>query len=521
MRRVWLASETDTAGWRREARALLRAGVAPHQVAWSVGGAWDSDAAGGGALIACEAPGLFDTLAAPAPTRAADGTGPSTGPGRTGGGGGSVRAEPVEAQAAAAPRVPARFLATADDALLHRDPARFALLYRLLWRLQREPGLRTDPLDADWGAVERLAKAVHRDQHKMRAFVRFHERATPEGPQFVAWFEPEHHTLASQAGFFQRRFASMRWAIFSPRSSIAWDGAQLHHGGPARRQDIPLEDATQALWLTYYASIFNPARLKLTTMAGHMPRKYWPNLPEARLIAPLAAAAAARTEAMVAEAPTRPVRRRSPPPAVRARSAPASGPSAALAALAEAREQASRCTACPLGGQATQAVWGEGPPGAALMVVGEQPGDQEDLQGRAFVGAAGQLLDRAMAEAGVPRDTLYLTNAVKHFGFELRGQRRLHKTPGQREVLACAGWLQHEIDAVQPARFLALGATAAQALLGERVPVEASRGAPFSRPDGRTVHVTWHPAALLRMPVEERARTWPLWVADLMKAARV
>lgn len=489
MRVVHLQGEADAAGWRREARALLRAGVPPEALSWSVAGPRGPQGVRepGAAYAVTSAPGLFDEhdgIAPPAPA----------------------------APAAAAPRVPPAFIELAECALLHEDPARFALLYRLLWRLQREPGLRDDRLDPDWVAAHALAKSVHRDQHKMRAFVRFHERPTPEGPQFVAWFEPRHHIVASQAGFFQRRFASMRWAIFTPRASIAWDGAQLHHGGPARRQDVPLEDPTQALWLTYYASIFNPARLKLDTMAGEMPRKYWHNLPEARLIAPLAQAAAARSDAMVASVPLPPRRARRLPPVLPALP---DGEDALTAAEAAA----SRCTACPHGLQATQLVWGEGPREARLMVVGEQPGDLEDLQGQVFVGPAGQLLNRALAEAGVARDELYLTNAVKHFGFELRGKRRMHKTPGQREVLACAGWLQHEIDGVQPAGFLALGATAALALLGRRVPVEASRRAPLHRADGRLVHVTWHPAALLRMPVAERERAWPLWVADLAAAS--
>lgn len=497
MRVAYLQGEADVAGWRREARALLVAGVPPEALSWSVAApAADTPGACGAGLGVSERRPLYAAPATPSlfdePT-------------------GIAHAAPPAAMGSP-PRVPPTFIDVAERALLHDDPARFALLYRLLWRLQREPGLRDDRLDPDWVAAHGLAKTVGHDQHKMRAFVRFHERATPEGPQFVAWFEPQHHIVASMAGFFQRRFASMRWAIFTPRASIAWDGAQIHHGGPARRQDVPLEDATQALWLTYYASIFNPARLKLATMAGEMPRKYWHNLPEARLIAPLAQAAAARAEAMVASVPLPPRRARRLPP-VR----PAVPDSED--ALTTAQAAASRCAACVHGLQATQLVWGEGPRAARVMVVGEQPGDQEDLQGRPFVGPAGQLLDRALAEAGIDRSELYLTNAVKHFGFELRGKRRLHKTPGQREVLACAGWLQHEIDAVQPERFLALGATAAQALLGRRVPVEASRGPGLPRADGRPVHVTWHPAALLRLPDSERERVWPLWVADLAAAA--
>ena len=464
MHRVALASDTDIEGWRREARALLGGGVAPEQVSWSVGPG--------------DAGGLFDE---PAPVLPAPATSSSA-------------------------RVPPAFLEVAERALLHRAPGRFALLYRLLWRLQREPGLREDSLDPDWVAARALAKAVHRDQHKMRAFVRFHERSTPQGPQFVAWFEPEHHIVASQAGFFQRRFAAMRWAIFTPAASIAWDGERVHHGEGARREDIPREDDTQALWLTYYANIFNPARLKLDHMAAEMPRKYWHNLPEARLIAPLVAQAAQRVDAMVAQ-PATPPRRRGRLPAL--------VPSPA----ADARQAAAACRLCPHAAQATQTVWGEGPDRATLMLVGEQPGDQEDLQGRPFVGPSGQLLDRALAAAGLDRASTYLTNAVKHFRYELRGKRRLHKTPGQREIVACAGWLQHEIEQVRPERLVALGATAAQALLGEPVSVERLRGRWLQRPDGRPVLVTWHPAALLRRPPHEQAAAFEAWVQDLRQAA--
>jgi DNA polymerase len=362
-----------------------------------------------------------------------------------------------------------------------------------------------------------LAKAVHRDQHKMRAFVRFHESVDTSasmaltggdgavaGPLYLAWFEPEHHIVESQAGFFQRRFASMRWAIFTPRASMAWDGARLHMGAGARREDVARSDDKQHLWLTYYAHIFNPARLKVSHMAAEMPRKYWHNLPEAQLIGPLVAEAAQRTQAMVAQPPTVPRRRRGALP-----------PMAAAMENGDARVAAARCTQCPHAAQATQMVWGEGPADARVMLVGEQPGDQEDLQGRPFVGPAGRLLDRALQAAGLSREALYLTNAVKHFCFEVRGKRRMHKTPGQREIEACSGWLAHEIDRVKPERLVALGATAAQALLGQRVPIAEMRGRWLPRPDGREVLVTWHPAALLRMPVDAQDQAFAQWVQDL------
>ena len=192
-----------------------------------------------------------------------------------------------------------------------------------------------------------------------------------------------------------------------------------------------------------------------------------------------------------------------------------------IALLAALREQASRCRECPLGALATQTVWGEGAGRARLMIVGEQPGDREDLAGRPFVGPAGHLLDQAFAALGWDRGALYVTNAVKHFKYELRGTRRMHKTPGQLEVLACAHWLQGEIDAVGPTAIVALGATAARSLLGRPVKVLAERGQWAERPDGVRVLVTLHPSALLRGEPAERAREFERWVEDLRVAASV
>ena len=150
----------------------------------------------------------------------------------------------------------------------------------------------------------------------------------------------------------------------------------------------------------------------------------------------------------------------------------------------------------------TRAVLGEGPLNPALAFVGEQPGDQEDLQGRPFVGRAGQLLTRAFAEAGIDRDACYLTNAVKHFKFEPRGKRRIHAKPNAGEVTACNWWLGNELRFIKPDLAVALGATAAQALLGRAVPVTKERGQILSREDGLKVFVTVHPSYLLRLPDE-------------------
>lgn len=188
--------------------------------------------------------------------------------------------------------------------------------------------------------------------------------------------------------------------------------------------------------------------------------------------------------------------------------------------LAELRRAARGCTACPLWRGATQTVFGEGDPQATLMLVGEQPGDAEDVAGRPFVGPAGKLLDRALAEAGLDRDSIYLTNAVKHFKWELRGKRRLHKTPAQREIQACRQWLTAEIAAVAPTLVVCLGATAASAILGGKQTLTALRGRVLPPlPGGAAVLATVHPSYVLRVPPTARSQAYDGLVADLRTAA--
>jgi len=182
------------------------------------------------------------------------------------------------------------------------------------------------------------------------------------------------------------------------------------------------------------------------------------------------------------------------------------------------RQAAAACRDCPLGEPATQVVFGEGAPRARLMLVGEQPGDKEDLAGRPFVGPAGGVLRRAMAQLGWPDDAVYVTNAVKHFSFTLRGTRRMHKTPSQREAAACLQWLEREIATVRPAAIVALGATAARSLLGQPVPVLRDRGQWFKRPDGIPVLITLHPSALLRGDRAQFDAAFAAWLADLERA---
>ncbi len=326
-----------------------------------------------------------------------------------------------------------------------------------------------------------MAKAVHRAQHKMRAFVRFREVKDVEPETYVAWFESPHRVLELNADFFVRRFANQRFSILTPDGALHWDGNDVRLEETADRSQAPAEDELEDFWRTYYANIFNPARLKISAMTSEMPKRYWRNLPEAQLIPELIESAGRRAEAMVASEPTTPKRRIAPAAAHDG----AVEAAIAAGALPEVGAGVNACRRCDLWRDATQGVPGEGPPHAPMMLVGEQPGDQEDLAGHPFVGPAGQVLDRALEAAGVVRTDVFVTNAVKHFKHELRGKRRLHKTPDAGEISACRWWLDQERSLVKPKVVVALGGTAAQAVFGKPMPILKSRGRPFELDGGR------------------------------------
>ena len=475
---VELDGETDFAGWRKAARTLVLNDVAPEAVDWSAGTEGD----------------LFATST----------TLPDVPDG-------------------AAFTVPREFVDRAQAVICHRDPARFALLYRLLFRLRRQSQLLRVASDADVARLRELEKAVRRDIHKMRAFVRFVK--VGEDERYVAWFEPDHHIVERNAPFFARRFAGMRWAILTPRKSVEWDGGELVFGPGAKRSDAPSEDATNELWRTYFRNIFNPARLKVKAMQAEMPKKYWRNLPEASLIPDLIRGAEKAAEEMIEKMPTSPAPHHD---AVRIRhwNAPQPKPDASegpdATSIAKLREAASHCRRCPLWKDATQTVFGEGPADARVVFVGEQPGDQEDIAGKPFVGPAGRLFDAVLGEAGVDRSVAYVTNAVKHFKFEPRGRRRIHAKPNTGEVHACRWWLDRELDLIKPDLAVALGATAAQSLLGNAVPVTKMRGNIVTRDDGLRVFVTVHPSYLLRIRDEnEKQAERERFTQDMIAVGRL
>ncbi len=462
---VQLPAPDDFAFWRDQARTLVQCEVPPDRVSWIEPGETGDLFAQGGASGLTERPPEPDRDSRPA-------------------------------------RASKRFLSLARNAALHSDPERFALLYRLLWRLQSNPRMMEDKTDLDVRRVEELDKSVRRDSHKMHAFVRFRQVENAAGPEgkdahYVAWFEPDHHIVRANAGFFMRRFANMNWSILTPRGCLHWDGETMRESGPARRSDAPDGDPVEELWKSYYASIFNPARLKVGAMLSEMPKKYWKNMPEAALIPDLIAGAQAREASMVA-AGTREARERPD-------------------SLAELAQAVGNCRDCPIADCGTRAVMGEGAQRAPLMIVGEQPGDQEDLTGRPFVGPAGQLLDAALAQAGIDRSAAYVTNALKHFKFVQRGKRRIHQTPTAKEIDTCRWWLESERAIVKPRIILALGASAARGLLGKTVSLKTARGIPITLEDKAELWVTAHPAYLLRLDGGARAEQAALFAADLAK----
>lgn len=470
MQIVRLEGETDFDGWRAAARRLRLAEVTPEQVVWTVGG-----------------------LELPMPPAAA-------GPG--------------------APfSVPRDFIELAQNVILHRSPDRFALLYRLLWRLADEPRLLEVTTDPDVAAALDMRKAVSRASHKMKAFVRFRLAEDVEPETYIAWFEPAHRVVEKTAPHFVRRFANMRFSILTPDACAHWDGVELRFTPGADPSQAPREDALEEFWRTYYASIFNPARLKTAAMQREMPKRYWRNLPEAVLIPSLIEQAEARSEAMIASSPSTPKKKTAAGAAARVLREPAPQPAETPRSLPDIAAAIQVCRRCDLWRDATQAVPGEGPAHAPMMLVGEQPGDQEDLAGKPFVGPAGQLLDRALKDAGVERDEAYVTNAVKHFKHEPRGKRRLHKTPDKSEVIACRWWLENERRLIRPRVIVAMGGTAVFSVFGEALPIMKSRGQAFQLEDQAQGFVTVHPSFLLRIPdAEAKKQGYADFVEDLAKA---
>jgi uracil-DNA glycosylase len=462
VRRVDLGFGADLDGFRRAARRLIAEGVPPPDVSWTSGNE--------GGLFGAETEG------------------------------GS------EAAPLSLPRALGELI---GEVVPHSDPERYALLYDVVWRATH--GTRHVLEMTNDPTVHRLdgmAKSVRRDIHKMHAYVRFRKvEGETGGPErFGAWFEPEHFIVEAATPFFAERFKAMIWSILTPVGSAHWDGQALTFGPPGTKRDAPDGDGFEEAWTGYYESTFNPARTNPKLMRQHMAKKYWHNMPEAAAIPALIRSASARVDTMLSEEPTVPTKRE---------------PAGALAAMLDQTPKsldelyALIRAAGPLVPGATQAVVGEGPVGASVVFVGEQPGDEEDLKGRPFVGPAGRLLDRAMGEAGIDRKDVFVTNAVKHFKFEQRGKRRIHAKPTAGEVSHYRWWLMRELELVGPKLVVALGGTAVLALTGKNIPITRSRG-PAQLLDGLAGFITVHPSYLLRLPDEDaKAAAYGQFVGDL------
>lgn len=465
--------------WRNAARDMLHQGVHPSDVIWASEGVGHD---------------LFDNQAPE-----------------------SAKLKPI-----AQPSVPNVFLPLAEASVCHYGPERFSLTYKVLWRLQANRNLLADRADPDVSALHGMGKSVRRDNHKAHAFVRFRELGISDTGrrQFGAWFEPEHDIVELTAPFFVRRFADMDWTIATPGLAAHFVEGRLSIEECPTRPDLPEDDADD-LWRTYFANIFNPARLKVKAMKSEMPVKYWKNMPEARLIPKLIAGAEQAAMQMQEKMPSLPHHRtqsvvsRVPltPEAAQTKVVPET--------IAEARTAAATCKRCDLCSYATQTVFGDGPETSEVMFVGEQPGDQEDLVGRPFVGPAGRLLNAMLEETGIERDCYYVTNAVKHFKFVPKGKRRLHQRPNAGEIERCKWWLDIERTLIRPRMIVAMGATAAQAMTGNGEGVMKRRGQIERLVDGTPIFITIHPSAVLRAGDDEaRERARADFVDDLRVLAR-
>ncbi|MEM6570638.1 MAG: UdgX family uracil-DNA binding protein [Planctomycetota bacterium] len=444
-------------GWRDWARALLRDGVAAEDVEF------------------------VDVL--------------RSAPGGEGGLFGATP-EPVAAPSAPPFGVPKAFARRAPTAACFRGADVWAVLYRLVARIASgERDVLDDPLDPDVVRFQRMEKDVRRDAHKMHAFVRFRRienEAARNGERFVAWYRPSHLIVEREASFFRNRFPSMDWSILTPDASCHWDGAEVRITPGVDRDAAPDGDELEELWCAYYASIFNPARVMLSAMKAEMPAKFWDTMPETAQIPDLLAAVPARLEEMARSS---------------RRLAESAAPFVpAGASLQELRSALPDCEGCELHRLGGRPLLGEGPADASVAIVGEQPGDMEERAGRPFVGPAGEVLDEALAAAGLPRERVYLTNAVKHFRHEVRvepegrGKRRIHKRPSVQHASRCQPWLDAEMERVQPSALVLLGVSAGRSVFGptHRSPAPGDAPQPRSSRYARATWSTFHPAAILR-----------------------
>ncbi|WP_345815041.1 DUF4130 domain-containing protein [Paraburkholderia sp. PREW-6R] len=492
--------EPAFSAWRDAARALLRRNVEPGQVEWiesereacavdrqqaaelegaTVAGVRAEDVSAAGVAAGVAAAGISVDISA-ANTRATGLHGPSS------------------------TAIPRELLARLQTAACYRAPDRWALLYRILWRWTHGERRVLDPGDEDGALLATRIAAVERETDDLLLLTLFRRRDPTMGlPEFVGWYEPRHDLLERAAERFAEKMGDSTWMLATPHGAAFWNGMLLFIGRTASEEQdeathaLPpgamageaiSSESAEALWLMYYANAFNGERTP-------MPLRYWRTPPAGPPLPASIARARSRLGAQAAPVSVPPA----PPVEYSAMTPPFREPSGPPDA----------CRRCALWRNARQAVAGVGPRRAPIMVVGEQPGEDENQRGESFIGPAGQLLDAVLARAGLERASLYLTYAVKHYKWETldhqhehaSGQQpnrqRMHRMPARREVEACRYWLDKELAQVGPRVVVTLGPTALKAMSGAHVSLSEYLGQTIVHGDLMIVP-TWHPAYALR-----------------------
>jgi probable DNA metabolism protein len=401
--------------------------------------------------------------------------------------------------------IPRQFYTLAKIAACHREHKKWYLLYEILWKITHGEknllNISSHPLIAQLLLLE---KAVRRDAHKMKAFVRFRQYQADNHSYYIAWHQPDHYILRSVAPFFQRRFSTMDWAIITPDETAVWHGNELQFLPGIENFAHRSEDLCEDLWRTYYRAIFNPARIKLKAMKKEMPVRYWKNLPETPIIQEILQEAPARVTAMLkhTEGFSQTARDYFPE----------------TLDYENLKKAAGACQACPLYRQGKQTVFGRGHQTANIMIVAEQPGKQEDAAGLPLIGPTGQFLQNLLLQLKVNPEEVYYTNAVKHFKHTIVENKILYQNPTIKEIQACKPWLEAEIESVKPKVILCLGLVAAKSLISGGFHLKAQRGK-IHYYKKIPVIATYHPAAILRNYHPENEQQMTEWFKhDIEKA---
>lgn len=397
------------------------------------------------------------------------------------------------------PRVPKEFMELAISVSAFRDMSTWSLLYRSLYRLVYEENrLLENPLDSDVMEMQSRARLVSRDIHKMKAFVRFKEVQGEEGPVYMAWHNPDHRIIRLAAPFFKDRFNGMKWVIMTEDETANWDGETLTFSPGVSKEEAPKDDEKEDLWKTYYRAIFNPARIKISAMKKELPVRHWKTLPESELITGLIQEAPNRLEEFY--------------------ESQRKAPEVNFGSLEELNVSLAKCRACGICEHATAPVPGQGMLNPKIMVIGEQPGNDEDLAGKPFIGPAGGVLNDALKRVSLDRIDMYLTNAVKGFKYIPKGHQRWHKGASISEITICKSWLKKEIELVKPETIVCLGRSAALSIGGKMVKIEDVRGRFFESAFAKKTIILPHPASILR-DMNDKEKAFQDFVLDWQKVS--